>query len=233
LKKLLLVGLLGFGFHFGASAMPLCSSIANNLAAFQAAGSCQALDTIFSGFNYDAGATGVTAANVTANLTTFLDPTFIETGFLFSPIGAARWNSSITIGYTVKLCDATCTNDAPDGFTPTGAAPGNAIISQAQTQEFTPRRDPTGNPIVTNSFVGNSSTLTLTTSNISNATLTNSGFFGTGNNMVVVSTTSGTGNMTSIEDDVMQTFTPEPGTLFLVGGGLMLAGLKIKKWNRK
>jgi hypothetical protein len=237
LKKLLMVGLLGMGFSFGVGAMPLCSAISNNLQAYITAGSCQALDTIFTftAGSYNGGATGVTAANVTANLTQFQGAGIIEVGFGFSPVSGTggTWNSAITIGYALSLCDATCTNPSPGGFTPIGAAPPNAAFNGAQVQEFTPFRDAGGNPILTNNFTGNNSNLPLPTNNTSNATLTNSGNFPLLNQSVTVVTTSGTGNLNSIEDDVMQIFTPEPTAMFLVGGGLMLVGLKIRKANRK
>jgi hypothetical protein len=237
LKKILMVGILGIGFSLGAGAMPLCSSISNNLQAYITAGSCQALDTIFtfSAGSYNGGATGVTASNVTANLTQFSGSGIIEVGFGFSPVSGTggTWNSPITIGYVLKLCDATCTNPSPGGFTPVGTAPSNAVFSGAQVQEFTPFRDAGGNPILTNNFNGDNSSLPLPTNNTSNATLTNSGNFPLANSTVTVVTTSGTGNLNSIEDDVMQIFTPEPGAMFLVGGGLMLVGLKLKKANRK
>jgi hypothetical protein len=211
--------------------MPLCSSVGNNLGALITAGSCQALDVIFSGFNYTQGATNVTAAQVTANLTTFMNANLIVTGFGFSPVGGlgGTWDSPISVGYTATLCDATCTNPAPGGFNPVGTAPNNVLFTAAQVQEFTPFRDPAGNPILVNMFVGDNSSMPLPTSNVSNATLTNSGAFPLANRTVTVSSTSGTGNMNSVEDDLQQSFSPEPGALLLVGGGLMLVGLKMKK----
>lgn len=234
MKKLLLVGLIGLGGTFVASAAPIDCATLGTMAALQAAGSCATQDVLFSAFNYNAGDSGIAVGNVTAALKSLLFGGSIQVGWNFSPSGGAAWATTATamsIGYSVRLCSAA---DVIGGLC---FAAANALQSftMAKAQEF-PAFGPTGGPSLTNDFVGNNSTLHLPTDNIvgDGSDNTRQGSFSSGNTSVspVLSTQSNSGANFGVQDLLIETTAPEPGTMLLAGAVLIVAGLNIRKFRR-
>jgi hypothetical protein len=234
LKKLLLVSLLGIGSTFVASASPiLCNSLANNFAALVAAGACTTQNVLFT-FNagsYNPMATGVAPVDVTATLTSLNFAGMIQVGWSFGPNSqttGGAWLSAMTIGFGVRLCTA-----ADVGVNCVASSVPGSSFTFAKAQEFAANGSP--NPAMTNDFIGNSSTLHLPTDNSSGPANTNQGFFASGNTSVnpVQSTSTDGGALITIQDLITETVVPEPATMFLIGGALLVAGLNIKKFRRR
>jgi hypothetical protein len=233
LKKLLLIGLLGFGSTFIAGAAPIDCATLTTMAALQAAGNCTTQNVLFDQFTYNPGTTGITAANVNAALTSSGGGGLIQVGWSFGPNGGNSWLTAMSIGYSVRLCTA-----ADVGVVCNTAATPSQSFTSAKAQEFALFGSP--NPFMLNDFTGNNSgVLHLPTDNTSDAANTHSGAFSSSNSSVspVLSSTtfpSGGGGLVSIQDLIIETTIPEPSTMILFGGGLMVLGLNLKKLrNRK
>jgi len=233
LKKLMLLGLLGFGSTFLANASPIDCATLTTMAALQAAVSCATQNVLFFGFTYNPGDTGITAANVTAGVDSTNFAGLIQVGWSFGPAGGAAWATSgiqnpMNIGYSVRLC-----GPADVGVTCFTAATALQTFTAAKAQEFAAFGS--ASPFMTNNFTGNSSSLALPTDNASSADNTDQGSFATGNTSVnpVLSTSGNGGALFTIQDLIIETTAPEPGTMILLGGGLVMIGLNLKKFSRR
>lgn len=231
MKRWLIFGALGCMFSFGAMASTMtCQNVlslapnggtAGHLDALIAAGSCYSLDMLFSGFVYTPGAGDTVGANEISAAAVAVNGSTVVTGFHYSPDGGLT--GSFDLGFTATLCNAGGPCVPPPS--------SSSIIFKAQSQQ----NQVDGVESMTNTWTPSVGNTLVFNTNSGNTTV--GGFFSTtlkiGDSVTVDSHFGGPGTITSVEDDLFAQVVPEPATMLLIGGALLVAGLNIKKFRRR